>query len=203
MCAPLNLAVPVMSAALFKEKLANWLSTQTTNSSHFVNDADHHLMIKKLLAFSTANEKPSNSREFRWVASLTLVEYGDTYKLVRKNGGKQVVPESRLFEVIHDAHVLSGHGGRDKLVAVLKKEFWNVTYEFVQIYLSTCQQCEEKRPRARRHLVVSPIVSDGFNSRAQADLINFESEPDGEYKYVLTYQDHLTKFVFLKALTSK
>ena len=71
------------------------------------------------------------------------------------------------------------------------------------MYLETCQQCEEKRPRARKHLVVSPIISDEFNSRAQVDLINFESEPDGDCRYIMTYQDHLTKFVFLRALTSK
>ena len=71
------------------------------------------------------------------------------------------------------------------------------------MYLSTCQQCEEKRPRTKKHLVVAPILSEAFNSRAQVDLINFESEPDGDYKYILTYQDHLTKFVMLRPLKSK
>ena len=47
-----------------------------------------------------------------------------------------------------------------------------------------------------QHLVVSLIISDQFNSRVHVDLINFESEPDGEFKYIMTYQDHLTKFVF-------
>ena len=30
-----------------------------------------------------------------------------------------------------------------------------------------------------------------------------QSEPDGDKKHILNYQDHLTKFVALRALTSK
>ncbi|XP_050499952.1 KRAB-A domain-containing protein 2-like [Diabrotica virgifera virgifera] len=37
----------------------------------------------------------------------------------------------------------------------------------------------------------------------QVDLIDFQSQPDGEYKFILVYQDHLTKFVVLRALKSK
>ena len=29
------------------------------------------------------------------------------------------------------------------------------------------------------------------------------SQPDGDYKFILNYQDHLTKFVVLKPLTHK
>ena len=30
-----------------------------------------------------------------------------------------------------------------------------------------------------------------------------QSEPDGEYKFILNYQDHLTKFVVLRPLKTK
>ncbi|GBM66482.1 hypothetical protein AVEN_129268-1 [Araneus ventricosus] len=29
------------------------------------------------------------------------------------------------------------------------------------------------------------------------DLIDLQSQPDGEYKFIIVYQDHLTKFVIL------
>ena len=32
------------------------------------------------------------------------------------------------------------------------------------------------------------------NSRMQIDLVDFQSLPDGEYKWILNAQDHLTKF---------
>ena len=31
-------------------------------------------------------------------------------------------------------------------------------------------------------------------SRAQVDRIDMQSEPDGDIKWILVYQDHLTKF---------
>ena len=41
--------------------------------------------------------------------------------------GKEAVSKCsrRLFDVIHEAHINSGHGGRDKLTVALKKIFWN------------------------------------------------------------------------------
>lgn len=55
----------------------------------------------------------------------------------------------------------------------------------------------------RKGLVVKPILSSYMNSRAQIDLIDYQSMPDGGQKFVLVYQDHLTKFVNLRALKSK
>ena len=40
-------------------------------------------------------------------------------------------------------------------------------------------------------------------SRVQVDLIDFQSLPDGEYKYILTYVNHFSKFCELRPLTSK
>ena len=42
-----------------------------------------------------------------------------------------------------------------------------------------------------------------MNSRAQVDLIDMQSQPDGDLKWILTYQDHLTKFVQLRPVKSK
>ena len=35
------------------------------------------------------------------------------------------------------------------------------------------------------------------------DLIDFQSQADGEFKFILVYQDHLTKFVILRSLKTK
>lgn len=51
--------------------------------------------------------------------------------------------------------------------------------------------------------MVKPITSKDFNSRGQVDLIDMQSMPDGEFKWLLVYQDHLTKFVVLRALKNK
>ena len=39
--------------------------------------------------------------------------------------------------------------------------------------------------------------------RAQVDLIDWQSNPDGVFKFILNYQDHFTKFCVLRALKAK
>lgn len=42
-----------------------------------------------------------------------------------------------------------------------------------------------------------------MNSRCQVDLIDMQTQPDGDYKFILVYQDHLTKFVQIRPLKTK
>ena len=35
-----------------------------------------------------------------------------------------------------------------------------------------------------------PIITHGMNMRGQVDLIDLQSMADGDYKYILNYQDH-------------
>jgi len=51
--------------------------------------------------------------------------------------------------------------------------------------------------------VVKPIISSEINSRCQKDLIDMQAQPDGDYKFICVYQDHLTKFFILRSLRHK
>ena len=42
-----------------------------------------------------------------------------------------------------------------------------------------------------------------MNRRAQVVCIDMQSNPDGEYKYIMVYQDHLTKWTVLRPLKTK
>lgn len=55
----------------------------------------------------------------------------------------------------------------------------------------------------RKIIVVQPITSRDFNSRGQVDLIDLQSAPDGNFKWLLNFQDHGTKFCHLRPLTSE
>ena len=61
----------------------------------------------------------------------------------------------------------------------------------------------KKEKIASKGLVVKPLLSKDFNSRGQVDLVDMQSMPDGDFKFIMHYQDHLTKFSVLWALTSK
>lgn len=61
----------------------------------------------------------------------------------------------------------------------------------------------DKAKSRKKEVVVNSMVFLEFNSRFQVDLIDFQAQPDKDYKFIMVYQDHLTKFVVLKASKTK
>ncbi|XP_008186921.1 KRAB-A domain-containing protein 2-like [Acyrthosiphon pisum] len=61
------------------------------------------------------------------------------------------------------------------------------------IFLNLCDHCQKKSSTIKKGLVVKPILSSELNSRCQVDLIDMQAQPDGDYKFIMVYQDHLTK----------
>lgn len=85
----------------------------------------------------------------------------------------------------------------------LKKKYCNITRPIIEVYLLLCQQCQLKKKVKRKGLVVRPILTSEMSSRCQVDLIDMQSEPDQDFRFILNYQDHLTKFNVLPALKTK
>ena len=69
-----------------------------------------------------------------------------------------------------------------------------ILFQLVRHVLKTNQKSKKE---------LKPIRSKNFNERVQVDLIDYQASPDGEYKYIMVYQDHFTKFVQLQPLKSK
>ena len=61
----------------------------------------------------------------------------------------------------------------------------------------------KKKRSETSKLIVRLIASSDFNSRGQVDLVDYQSCPDGDFKWAMHYQDHLTKFSILRPLKSK
>ena len=47
------------------------------------------------------------------------------------------------------------------------------------------------------------MIFSEMNLRARVDLTDMKSQSDGDLKWILVYQDHLTKFVQLRSVKSK
>lgn len=63
--------------------------------------------------------------------------------------------------------------------------------------------CQKKLKVLRKGLVIKPMIFSEMNSRCQVDLIDMQSQEDRGFKFILVYQDHLTKFVQLRPLKTK
>ena len=60
----------------------------------------------------------------------------------------------------------------------------------------------KKQKSPKKGIVVKPVLHNEMSSRCQVDLIDMQSNPDRDMKFILVYPDHLTKFV-LRSLHSK
>jgi hypothetical protein len=50
-----------------------------------------------------------------------------------------------LFNVIHEAHIAVGHGGRNRTTKELNRQYKNVTVESIVTYLRLCEPCQKKK----------------------------------------------------------
>jgi len=110
---------------------------------------------------------------------------------------KYYVTANELFDILYRTHVSLGHGGRDRMCHEVHQRHKNITQGHIKIFLQFCEACEQKKSGSKKGVVVKPMVFKEFNSRGQLDLIDLQTQPDGPYKFLMVYQDHLTKFVSL------
>ncbi|XP_053407944.1 KRAB-A domain-containing protein 2-like [Mercenaria mercenaria] len=138
-----------------------------------------------------------------------VLQCGDIQRLVKKKKQESdpvlyYVCAEDMYSIIQKAHIITGHGGRDKMLKELAKKYANITRDVIGLFKELCEECQlKKRKLASKGLVIKPILSKDFNSRGQVDLVDMQSLKQGEYKFIMHYQDHLTKFSVLRALTSK
>lgn len=115
---------------------------------------------------------------------------------------RYILPLEDYYEKLKEVHASCGHGGRDKMIYALKKSCV-IPKPVVEIFVSLCKVCLKKRSQPRKGLVSRPIVSKDFNVRGQVDLIDLQTAADGQYQWLMNYQDNATKFLHLRPLHSK
>uniref|UniRef100_A0A0L8G2U1 Integrase zinc-binding domain-containing protein n=1 Tax=Octopus bimaculoides TaxID=37653 RepID=A0A0L8G2U1_OCTBM len=108
-----------------------------------------------------------------------------------------------LFDILYKMYTSIGHSGRDHMIEELNHQCKNITQNEIKLFLSVCELSQQKRNKGKKGTVVKPMVFSHFNSRCQVDLIDFQFQPDGNYKYIFVYQNFLTKFVDLRPLQTK
>src|SRR6476469_3249476 len=83
-------------------------------------------------------------------------------------------------------------------------KYANITVEVIELFKSLCLECMKKRKRAAvKGVVVRPILSREYGCRGQVNLAGMQSMANGQYKWIMVYQDHLMKYCILCPLSSK
>jgi len=119
-----------------------------------------------------------------------------------KKSTSPVVTKEDLFSTIRQCHQRVGHSGRAKTWDEISANYSWVPRVAVELFLQTCQHCSVCQP-LKQPKTAQPIISLGFLTRVQIDLIDMSSKPDGDYKWILHARDHFSKFSWTFPLTSK
>jgi len=80
--------------------------------------------------------------------------------------------------------------------------FYGITKEQVQWLIRRCQTCLKNCPN-RSCGELEPIISQQILESIQIDLIDMRHEPDEQFKWILHFIDHFSKFSCLAGLKSK
>lgn len=191
-------------AELFREKIQLERLTSKVNSLTLTK-AKYDVYIQKVKNLKATIKKESN--DLRFLRRYDIIEVNGITKLIHpvtdQESIRYYVFDEELFGVLNEAHISTGHGGRDRMIQQLKGKFQNVTTKDILLFLSLCEPCVQKLKHKKKGLVVKPLLFKEMNSRCQVDLIDFQSQPDDDFKFIMVYQDHLTKFVVLRPLKSK
>jgi hypothetical protein len=93
-----------------------------------------------------------------------------------------------LFDELTEIHGVDHCKGRT-FYNQCKEKYANVTQEVTKLFIDTCQLCVKSMPRKKPTPGHTPILTLGFGSRGQVDLIDFQNLPDGEFKFLMNYTD--------------
>ena len=175
----------------FDRKIEELDQKKGLSSTFLSNDKYHYTMtrLKEIAACSMKDAKDHRMlKRFWYEIEVTRTPTKTIERLFKAGTNLVFVAKSELFNIIHELHLLKGHGARDVMFHEAKERYANVTREVLQLYVDACEECQLKRKKVRKSLVVKPIISKAMNSRAQVDLIDMQSQPDGDFKWIMNYQ---------------
>ncbi|KAK6195703.1 hypothetical protein SNE40_001075 [Patella caerulea] len=137
-------------------------------------------MIENIKAAAGAGGT-KNRYGYHLLSKFEILQCGDVEKLIKKRATQDEDPVYYVciedtYDVVKRAHTATGHGGRDRMAKEVNKKYANITREALEILKSYCQECQKKRKRPKtKGVVVCPILTKEFASRAQIDLIDMQS----------------------------
>ena len=190
----------------FYSKLVKAEEGKASNASSLLHRNEYEQIMNRLGELKSDNIKKTQ-KDYRLLRKYEILEVaveGITVNKLQKNGTNlRFVCAEDVFDAIDAIHRATGHGGRTIIYKETSKKYANVSKSQIELYLQFCESCQMKKCTVRKSVTVKPIVSNSMNSRAQVDLIDMQSQPDGKHRFILNYQDHLTKMVCLWALQTK
>ena len=108
---------------------------------------------------------------------------------------KRITYFEHAFSNIRKAHGQDHMKGRT-LYGRVCKGVENIGRIICKMFTDLCPICIQHQLHNLPIAGLRPIVIHGFGTEGQLDLIDFQSMPDGSFRFLLNYVDHGVKFLF-------
>jgi hypothetical protein len=115
---------------------------------------------------------------------------------------KRLASKDDLFDIIREHHLKVNHAAKKNTWISVRECYSNISRDVCGLYVALCH-CKVNQRLPGRPEGIKPILSNTFNDRGQVDLIDMQSNIYDGFTWILHYQDHLTKFSYLRALKNK
>ena len=163
--------------AAFDAKIKETMTKKTGKNVKIFDNEKYEEKIQRL-------EELKNNLQCKWVPQdyvlvknhriMDMVREDNTViktlvKIDQKTGNKKrYVTVENLFAAIHEDHTKRvKHTGRLLTYKDLCHRYANVTMEQVICYMDLCETCALKKGKAKKGVVVKPIISSEMGSRSQ------------------------------------
>ena len=165
--------------------------TANTNADALSRIPNVHLLEKN---DKTENESDSSESEFDSESENS--DHDDIQYIDDREKINEVLKE------FHDSPI-GGHTGMNRTFSKLKQYFrWKGMKKDIENYIRRCEICQKNKatqPKTKMPLVITPTASEPFEKCAM-DIVGPLTKTSLGNKYILTFQDDLTKFSIAEPL---
>lgn len=174
--------------------------------------------LVSILSRPEENKSKKTNREYHFIKKCSVITFSDGKARLVYNTGLEkatnadgidlsnlprLIFKDELFDCIREVHInKSGHGAARKTHECLQQYYSNISRTMCDVFVDLCT-CRLDKKLPGRPEDIKPIISKTFNSRGQVDLIDMQTCPDGQFKWLLHYQDHADKLSILRPLIRK
>ncbi|XP_034242929.1 KRAB-A domain-containing protein 2-like [Thrips palmi] len=191
----------------FELAIQKMISATKGKNSKFLTPQAYDKLIQEVKEAKIKKTKKT-TKDYRRLAKYAVIEIdGEEKLIVPLKGASQprfYVHTEDLYEACREIHEATGHGGRDKMKYDSKEgKYVNLSQKMLLCFKENCEQCLLKESTQKKGVTVRPIIHKEMNARAQVDLIDMQTSADGDFRFIMVLQDHLTKFVHLRPIRRK
>ena len=190
-------AADPQTVAAIKESFNGLLDQNKPDKSYVMGKDTYNSYLATLLQSPSAfhlnlKQRFSNRKRFK-----VLFNDNQPY-LARANSNKRVYYREEIFDVIFAAHCSCNHGDGRRTYAIVK-EFADNIFLWECLLVTKLCYCKRTKSRASK----SRIASSPRTKAGDIHLMNMESIPDKQFRWILLYMDDTTKFLFARPLRTR